>query len=73
MLIGRITVASYWWSKSTELGCDNKVSSIAQADALETMGQFWDTHDLTDFWLQQKSAQQLSKPSRAPAPVPDTG
>ena len=27
----------------------NKVSSIAQADTLEKMGEFWDTHDFTDF------------------------
>ena len=27
----------------------NRVSSISQADTLEKMGEFWDTHDLTDF------------------------
>ena len=27
----------------------NKVSSISQADTLEQMGEFWDTHDFTDF------------------------
>ncbi|MFO1430369.1 MAG: CopG family antitoxin [Candidatus Competibacteraceae bacterium] len=27
----------------------NRVSSISKADALEKMGEFWDTHDLTDF------------------------
>ena len=27
----------------------NKVSSISQADTLEKMGEFWDTHDFTDF------------------------
>ena len=27
----------------------NRVSSISQADSLEKMGGFWDTHDLTDF------------------------
>src|SRR5919108_1910708 len=26
-----------------------KVSSISQADTLETMGEFWDSHDFTDF------------------------
>ena len=26
----------------------NKVSSISQADTLEKMGEFWDTHDFTD-------------------------
>ncbi|MBM3226245.1 MAG: hypothetical protein FJZ47_20975 [Candidatus Tectomicrobia bacterium] len=27
----------------------NNVSSISQADTLEKMGEFWDTHDFTDF------------------------
>ena len=27
----------------------NRVSSISQADTLEKMGEFWDTHDFTDF------------------------
>ena len=27
----------------------NKTSSISQADSLEKMGEFWDTHDFTDF------------------------
>ena len=27
----------------------NRVSSISQADTLEQMGEFWDTHDFTDF------------------------
>jgi hypothetical protein len=27
----------------------NKVSSVSQADTLEQMGEFWDTHDFTDF------------------------
>ena len=27
----------------------NRVSSISQADSLETMGEFWDTHDFTQF------------------------
>lgn len=27
----------------------NRVSSISQADSLEKMGEFWDTHDFTDF------------------------
>jgi hypothetical protein len=27
----------------------NKVSSISQADTLEKMGEFWDSHDFTDF------------------------
>lgn len=28
---------------------ENKLSSISKADTLEGMGEFWDTHDLTDF------------------------
>ncbi len=27
----------------------NKKSSISQAASLEEMGEFWDTHDVTDF------------------------
>ena len=27
----------------------NKLSSISKADSLEKMGEFWDTHDFTDF------------------------
>ena len=27
----------------------NKVSSISQVDTLEKMGEFWDSHDFTDF------------------------
>ena len=27
----------------------NRVSSISQADSLEKTGEFWDTHDFTDF------------------------
>jgi hypothetical protein len=27
----------------------NKSSSISQANSLEKMGEFWDTHDFTDF------------------------
>jgi hypothetical protein len=28
---------------------ESKLSSISQADTLEKMGEFWDTHDFTDF------------------------
>lgn len=28
---------------------ENKLSSISQADTLEKMGEFWDTHDFTQF------------------------
>jgi len=27
----------------------NRVSSVSKANSLEQMGEFWDTHDLTDF------------------------
>lgn len=27
----------------------NKLSSISKADSLEKIGEFWDTHDFTDF------------------------
>jgi len=27
----------------------NRVSSISQADTLEKMGEFWDTHDCTGY------------------------
>ena len=27
----------------------NRVSSISQAETLEKIGEFWDTHDFTDF------------------------
>jgi hypothetical protein len=28
---------------------ENGVSSVSKADTLEKMGEFWDTHDFTDF------------------------
>jgi hypothetical protein len=28
---------------------ENRLSSISKADTLEKMGEFWDTHDFTDF------------------------
>ena len=28
---------------------ENKQSSISKADSLEKMGEFWDTHDFTDY------------------------
>jgi hypothetical protein len=31
------------------MGANEKISSISQADSLEKMGEFWDTHDFTDF------------------------
>ena len=27
----------------------NKVTTISKADSIETIGDFWDTHDFTDF------------------------
>ena len=28
---------------------ENKLSSISQADSYERIGEFWDTHDFTDY------------------------
>ena len=28
---------------------ENKLSSISQTDSLEAMGEFWDTHDFTQY------------------------
>jgi hypothetical protein len=28
---------------------ENKVRSISKANSLEQMGEFWDTHDFTEF------------------------
>lgn len=28
---------------------ENKLSSISKADSLEKMGEFWDTHDFTEY------------------------
>jgi hypothetical protein len=28
---------------------ENRLSSVSKADTLEKMGEFWDTHDFTDF------------------------
>lgn len=28
---------------------ENKMSSVSNADSLENMGEFWDTHDFTDY------------------------
>ena len=28
---------------------ENRLSSISKADSLEKMGEFWNTHDFTDF------------------------
>jgi len=28
---------------------ENKISSISKADSLEKMGEFWDSHDFTDY------------------------
>ena len=32
------------------------LSSISKAGSHEEMGEFWDSHDLTDFWEQTKPA-----------------
>jgi hypothetical protein len=31
-------------------------SSISQAESYKQMGEFWDTHDLTEFWDQTEPA-----------------
>jgi hypothetical protein len=28
---------------------ENKLSSVSKADSLEKMGEFWDTHDFTEY------------------------
>jgi hypothetical protein len=28
---------------------ENRISSISKADSLEKIGEFWDTHDFTDY------------------------
>ena len=35
---------------------ENK-STISQAQSYQAMGEFWDTHDLTDFWEQTAPAE----------------
>ena len=32
-------------------------SSISQAMSYKAMGEFWDTHDLTDYWEQTEPAE----------------
>ncbi|MFZ1701079.1 MAG: CopG family antitoxin [Pyrinomonadaceae bacterium] len=32
-------------------------SSISKADSYEKIGEFWDTHDVTEFWDQTKEVQ----------------
>ncbi|MGH9839848.1 MAG: CopG family antitoxin [Blastocatellia bacterium] len=32
-------------------------SSISKASSYEEMGEFWDTHDLTDYWDQTKPVE----------------
>ncbi len=29
---------------------ENRVSSISKSNSLEGMGEFWDSHDLADYW-----------------------
>lgn len=36
---------------------ESKLSSISKADADEKIGEFWDTHDLTDFDTDSADAQ----------------
>ena len=32
-------------------------SSISKADSYEKIGEFWDTHDVTDFWEQTEEVE----------------
>ena len=38
-----------WNHQNGDDMAENKLSSISQADSLEAMGKFWDTHDFTQF------------------------
>jgi hypothetical protein len=38
-----------WNPRNGDGMLENKLSSISQADTLEKMGEFWDTHDFTQF------------------------
>jgi hypothetical protein len=35
----------------------NARSSISQAQSYQEIGEFWDTHDLTEFWNQTEPAE----------------
>jgi hypothetical protein len=43
----RVTPMDNGWDRRRM--SEGTVSSISSADTLEKMGEFWDTHDLTDF------------------------
>jgi len=36
---------------------DESKSSISQAQSYKEIGEFWDTHDLADYWEQTKPAE----------------
>ena len=35
---------------------DNAKTSLSQADSYEAIGEFWDAHDLGEFWEQTRPA-----------------
>lgn len=36
---------------------ENNKSSISQAQSYKEIGEFWDTHDLTDYWDQTEEVE----------------
>ncbi len=36
---------------------NTKASSISQAETLEEIGEFWDTHSLDDYWEETREAE----------------
>ncbi|MBI5474529.1 MAG: hypothetical protein HY961_19505 [Ignavibacteriae bacterium] len=36
---------------------ENVGSSLSQASSYQQMGEFWDTHDLSDYWSQTRKAR----------------
>jgi hypothetical protein len=44
-----LSVHAIWRQRSVDDMAENRLSSIPQADSLEKMGEFWDTHDFTQF------------------------
>jgi hypothetical protein len=43
------SVHAIWSHRNADDMAENRLSSISQADSLEKMGEFWDTHDFTQF------------------------
>jgi hypothetical protein len=36
---------------------NTKLSSVSQAETLEKIGEFWDTHSLDDYWGETREAE----------------